>query len=315
LLSNQGIEVDAFFARWVPHLLAARTEVLIALDWTVFEKGKQQTLMLSMLTGHGRATPLMWRTVELKTLKGHQSEHENSLLRGLREVVPAGVKVTVVADRGFNGCEFLSMLSEELRFDYVVRLDDHFYVTSAEGERRKASAWVGARGRARTLRNALLTDAHSMPVATIVCVQEKDMKGVWCLVASDGAAKAATLINYYGKRWGIETSFRDIKDLRFGMGMLELHIKNPARRDRLLLLSALAIALLSMLGAAGEAIGYDRWLKTNTAKHRTISLFRQGVMLYNHLSNWSDDRVRPLMDKFAELLYEQPLYRDIFAVI
>ena len=28
------------------------------------------------------------------------------------------------------------------------------------------------------------------------------------------------LIRYYGKRWGIEAGFRDIKDMRFGMGFL-----------------------------------------------------------------------------------------------
>ena len=56
----------------------------------------------------------------------------------------------------------------------------------------------------------------------------------------------------------------------------------------------LAIALLSLLGAAGERIGYDRWLKVNTVKHRTHSLFRQGLMLYEHIPNWPTQRLRPL---------------------
>ena len=69
---------------------------------------------------------------------------------------------------------------------------------------------------------------------------------------------------------------------------------------RLLLISALAIAVLSLLGAAGECIGYDRWLKANTVKRRTHSLFRQGLMLYHYLPNWPEDRIRPLMEKFGE---------------
>ena len=47
--------------------------------------------------------------------------------------------------------------------------------------------------------------------------------------------------------------------------------RRPDRRDRLLLIrtpTALAIAMLSLLGAAGERIGYDRWLKANTVKRR-----------------------------------------------
>ena len=89
----------------------------------------------------------------------------------------------------------------------------------------------------------------------------------------------------------------------------------PDRRDRLLLISALAIAVLSLLGAAGERIGYDRWLKANTVKRRTHSLFRQGLMLYHHLPNWPEDRIRPLMETFGNMLMEQRVYREVFGVI
>lgn len=37
---------------------------------------------------------------------------------------------------------------------------------------------------------------------------------------------------------------------------------------------------MTLLGAAREALGMDRHLKVDTAKHRTHSLFRQGRMLY-----------------------------------
>lgn len=315
LLSNQAIEVDAFFEHWVPYVIGARREVVVALDWTSFDRDGHETLALSMLTRHGRATPLLWRTVEAATLKGRQTDYEDGLLCRLHDVVPEGVAVTIVADRGFADCKLLKLLSEELGFGYVVRLRSQYYVTSAKGERRKAAKWVGAQGRARTLRDATLTDSQALPVATVVCVQAKDMKEPWCLVASDREAKAQALIGYYGKRWGIETSFRDIKDLRFGMGLSSLRISQPERRDRLLLLSALAIALLSLLGAAGEALGYDRWLKANTVKRRTHSLFRQGLMLYDHIPNWPEERLRPLLAKFTELLHEQRLFRDVFAII
>ena len=128
---------------------------------------------------------------------------------------------------------------------------------------------------------------------------------VWCLVASEATVPTRVLIRYYGKRWGIEAGFRDIKDMRFGMGLSSMHVSRPERRDRLLLVSALAIAVLSVLGAAGERIGYDRWLKANTVKRRTHSLFRQGLMLYHHLPNWPDDRIRPLMETFGNMLLEQ----------
>ena len=94
----------------------------------------------------------------------------------------------------------------------------------------------------------------------MVCVQDKEMNEPWCLVASERKVATRTLIRYYAKRWGIETSFRDIKDIRFGMALSVMRALKPERRDRMLLLSALTIALLTLLGAAGESLGYDRLL-------------------------------------------------------
>ena len=37
------------------------------------------------------------------------------------------------------------------------------------------------------------------------------------------------------------------------MGLSSMHVSRPDRRDRLLLISALAIAMLSLLGAAASA--------------------------------------------------------------
>ena len=64
------------------------------------------------------------------------------------------------------------------------------------------------------------------------------------------------------------------------MGMSELRIDDPQRRDRLLLLNAFAILLLTLLVAAGESLGMDRQLRTSTTKRRVHSLFRQGCLLY-----------------------------------
>ena len=174
---------------------------------------------VSMLTGHGRATPLLWKTVASSTLKGNQRRYEYEVLCRLREVLPDGVKVTVVADRGFADCKLFYVLTTELGFEYVIRLRGDIYVTNARGERRVAAGWVGAGGRARRLVGARVTDAHEMPVGAVVCVHDAKMDEPWCLVASEATVPTRVLIRYYGKRWGIEAGFRDIKDMRFGMGL------------------------------------------------------------------------------------------------
>ena len=81
------------------------------------------------------------------------------------------------------------------------------------------------------------------------------MKAPWCLASSERNAAAATLVNHYAKRWTIEPQLRDTKDSRFGMGLSATRIGEPMRRDRLLLVSAFATALLTLLGAVGESLG------------------------------------------------------------
>jgi hypothetical protein len=117
----------------------------------------------------------------------------------------------------------------------------------------------------------------------------------------------ARIVALYGNRWTIEPSFRDTKDLRFGMGisegmgMSELRIDDPQRRDRLFLLNAFAILRLTVLGAAGESLGMDRQLRTSTTRRRVHSLFRQGYLLYEVVPNLPEDRLPPLIDKYTEL--------------
>ena len=96
------------------------------------------------------------------------------------------------------------------------------------------------------------------------------------------------------------------------MGMGSIHISTPERRDRLWLLHAFAIALLTLLGAAGEALGYDRYLKSNTTKRRTHSLFRQGCMLYELIPTMPELCLLPLIERFATILAELPVFADAF---
>jgi hypothetical protein len=97
--------------------------------------------------------------------------------------------------------------------------------------------------------------------------------------------------------------------------MGSVHVSTPARRDRLWLLNALAIALLTLLGAAGEALGYDRFLKSNTTKRRTHSLFRQGCMLYDLIPTMPELRLLPLIERFAAMLAEVPVFADTFGSV
>jgi hypothetical protein len=313
LLSNSAVNVWRLFAAWVPYLVGERREIVVALDWTDFDADDQTTLALHLLTNHGRATPLMWKTVVKSRLRGHRNRIEDELLARLKEVVPTGTKVTVVADRGFGDTLLYDYLKNELGFDYVIRFRGNIKVTSSNGETRDASAWLSPSGRAVVLRDARVTNENNV-VPSVIAVKKAKMKEGWFL-ASSLPGPANPVITLYGKRFTIEENFRDTKDIRFGMGLSSSRISDPTRRDRVLLISAMAVVLLTLLGAAGEAIGLDRKLKANTSKKRTHSLIFQGTYYYGALPNMREEQFRPLIEKFGAMLSELVFVRQAFGLV
>src|SRR5918994_2451899 len=309
LLSNRKLEAWDVFATWVPEMVGARLDVVVAMD--CFDADGH--LALKLVTRHGRATPLVWLSVLKDELKDARNDYEDACLRRLAEVLPAGVRVTILADRGFADTKLFEFLGE-LGFDYVIRLKGNTRVGAADGTVRPAQDWVGQGGRARKLRDATVTEAHC-PVGAAVCVHAKGMKEPWCLVTGNRAATAPQVIKLYSKRWTVEPSFRDTKDLRFGMGLCAVRIADPQRRDRLLLLNAFAVVLLTLLGAAGESLGMDRHLKSNTVRTRSHSLFRQGCMFYDLIPNMPEHRLKPLIERYAEILQQSRVVTETFTTV
>jgi hypothetical protein len=138
LLSNDGIDVWDSFAPWVPHQIGARQEILVAMDWTEFDHDDQATPVLSLVTGHGRAAPLLWLSVWKDELKNQRNAHEDTCLRRLCELVPPGCRVTILADRGFGDQKLFAFL-DTLGFGSVIRFRGNIHVTAADGQSKRAA--------------------------------------------------------------------------------------------------------------------------------------------------------------------------------
>ena len=272
LLGNEQFDVEAVFQQSVPWLVAHRAEIVVSLDWTEYGAHGHSRIAVNLVTTHGRATPLVWKTVETKRLKRRRNRVEDEVLRLLASVLPQGVTVILLADRGFGDVKLYAYL-EELGWDFVIRFRAGIRVENAAGQVRTAGAWVPARGQARELTDARVT-AQRYPVP-VVCVKQRAMKEAWCL-ATTLRGDTHRVVELYGRRFTCEEHFRDEKDPRYGLGFRETSASTPERRDRFLVITMLPTILLTLLGGAGEQVGCDRILKANTSTRRTHSLFRQG---------------------------------------
>jgi DNA-binding MarR family transcriptional regulator len=199
-------------------------------------------------------------------------------------------------------------------WDYVIRFRGKNKVTSQAGTTRTARGWVGSNGRPKMLPDATVTEKR-FKVPAVVVVWDKKMKEPWCLATSLSDCSARTVVKNYGRRFSIEETFRDHKDPHFGMGLSATHIGSSDRRDRLLLLGAIAHALLTQLGAVAERAGLDRLLKVKTVKRRTHSLYRQGLYWYHAIPNTRKEWLVPLLKAFDEVIREHANLCEILGVI
>ena len=196
----------------------------------------------------------------------------------------------------------------------MIRFRGRIVVENAAGEARSADGWMPANGRATMLRKVRVTGKRAK-IPAVVLVHAPKMKEAWCLATTLSGRKASDVVKLYGKRFTIEETFRDEKDLHFGMGLSATHIHDAGRRNRLLLLAAIAHALLTLLGAASEETGLDRYLKVNTVKRRTHSLYRQGLYWYDCVPTMREDWLRPLMIAFDRIVREHAVFSEIFGII
>jgi hypothetical protein len=315
LLSNQGVVLEVLFRSWVRFVVGPRTDIVVALDWTEFDGDDHSTLCAYLVTRHGRATPLFWRTVQKSRLKGQRSGVEFDVISALNEALPATVEgVILLADRGFGSTEMYAHI-EALGWDYVIRFRGCIQVEDQDGEASKpAEDWLTPTGRAKKLVAPKVTQ-NRFEVGAVVVVKGAKMADAWFLATSLKNKRASEITKLYGKRWSIETTFRDTKDLHFGMGLSATHIRDAERRDRLMFLVAIAHALLTLLGAASERVGFDKMLKANTAKKRSHSLYRQGHYWYHSIPHMREDWLETLMAAFDELVREHELFDTAFGTL
>jgi hypothetical protein len=310
LLSNDGIDLDVVMGQWVRYVIGTHPSVVIALDWTDFDRDDHTTLCAYLVTTHGRAMPLAWKTVKKSELLDMRSKYEEILIDSLHGWLPPTVRATLLADRAFGSQVFYENL-EMLGWDFVIRFRGCIAVEAGE-ERKPASEWLFANGRARKLVDAKVT-ADGTKIGAVVVVKAPRMKEAWFLATSLGESSAAEIVKLYGRRFTIEETFRDTKDLHFGMGLSATHIRDAARRDRLLLLVAMAHTLLTLLGAASEASGLDRYLKVNTVKKRTHSLYRQGLYWYECIPTMRKEWLKPLMTAYDAIVRNHEFFSLFFA--
>ena len=183
-------------------------------------------------------------------LRGHKSRNafEESLLLVLRSMIPQGMKVIILADRGFGRTE-LARFCQNQGFEYVIRICPKVHVRCASYNGKlldypvhkgicKLLKGVDYRQHNSVNQNIVVRWVRGLPAKRDEC---------WFLMSSleGGPAQISKL---YGRRMTIEQFFRDAKNKRNGWSLRDTRLSAPDRLDRMLLILAIAYLLLCGLG-------------------------------------------------------------------
>jgi hypothetical protein len=311
LLSNPKLMREEVARGWVRFVVAERKAVFVNFDWTACEDSDQSMIVLGTQTEHGRSPPLVWKTVTRSERKDQRHAHADERLGLLADILPKGVRVTVVADRGFSDIQLYRFL-KALGFESSMRFRGVVDVESADGERRQAKDWLGAGGRMRVRRRARVT-AEGQPVPIVVCVQQRQRQEPWRLASSRSDRKGTAIKPLYSKRFTVEETCRDVQNPRLGLGLKPTVMARNDRRDARFLLAVLAHTLLTRLGKAGEDLGMDRWL--GATRPRPYSRFRQGQRLFDLIPTMAQKRLRTLLQRFGQWLREPVLLSQVLGCL
>jgi len=261
----------ALAARW----LSGVRQVLLVVDWSDLTPDQRWHWLRASVAVEGRSVTL-YEEVHPQRRLGNPKVHRQFLAR-VAELLPPGCEPIVMTDAGFHATWFKAVAARGWAFIGRIRgrdrvrhgagpwmrattfygqateqardLGQHTYVRSNSIDTRLVLAKLPARGRHRLniygRRRAGRTSAKCARAA----------REPWLLAASRRLdhLTAASIIQLYTQRMGIEESFRDTKNLRWGQGLHTTRSRTRERLQMLLLIGHLAAFVQRLIGEEAKA--------------------------------------------------------------
>ena len=213
----------------------------------------QYCLIRLSVVYRGRAVPVVWEVME----HGSSSvTHEAyaALLEAVPALLPAGVKVVFLADRGFADTDLLAHL-RRLGWHFRIRIKATFRVLRPGQPACKVEDFSLAPGRALFLHNVAITAEHFGPVS--LALARHSRTGEYWYIVSDEPTSVHTFAEY-GRRFDIEENFLD--DKSNGFQLESSLVRDADALTRLCLVLAVATLYLvaqgtQVVAAAETALG------------------------------------------------------------
>jgi len=274
---NDSIREEVYFLPYAEVLLrhVALQTVVLVMDGSGVGRGCCALMMHVIYKG--RALPLAWRVRQCP--KGHFPEDLHiALVELVSTLIPEGTQVVFLGDGEFDGIK-LQETMHEAGWWYACRTSKGNTATWEDETFDVAELGACLKpGRLIELKEVALTREAYGPVMLLCCWAKGHAEPLY-LVSNMSSAEEA--IDYYTKRFRIETFFSDQKSR--GFNIQKSHLTDPQRLSRLLIASCLAYIWLVYLGSLCQKEGWQSII--HRRKRCDVSLFQLGLRLLEHFLN------------------------------
>ena len=249
-LRNEAIEVEPLYAPMIRHALEScqASRLFLALDTSHW--GEFCQIALNVVY-RGRAVPVVWKVLKHDSSMVAFKEYA-ALLRAATNVLPKGVDIVLLADRGFADRDLMA-LCVKLGWHYRLRIKSNFLIYQGDKKLGSVADLNLPAGTHRFLQGVSITEQRYGPVH-LALGHSPDAKETW-YVASDETTGPSTFEDY-GLRFTIEEFFLDEKSNGFDLEHSAL--RSAKALTRLLLVHAAATLYLVSQGTQVADSGQRR---------------------------------------------------------
>jgi Transposase DDE domain len=252
-LGNRRIEVAPLYGPLIQQALQewGTHTLYLALDTSLL--WNQYCLIRLSVVYRGRAVPVVWDVIEHGSSSVTHAAYE-ALLDAVPPLLPTGIKVVFLADRGFADTALLGQL-RRLGWHFRIRIKATFSVLRPGQSSCKVDDFALAPGRALFLQNVAITAEALGPVSLALARHTKN--GEEWYIVSDEPTSGFTF-EEYGRRFAIEENFLD--DKSNGFQLESSLVRDAEALTRLCCVLAVATLYLVAQGTQVVTTQKRRWV-------------------------------------------------------
>jgi len=268
-LYNSRINVQRIYSPLIAAALAKWdvSEMTLIEDTTML--WDEYCLIRLSIQYRGRAIPLVWRVLHHGSSSVRFEVYQGMLKRAAR-LVPTGVSVRFLADRGFADTQLMRYLRDELHWHFRIRVKSNAWIYRPHKGWKRLSQYHLAAGDSILLQGITLTKTRPLANLNLALGRDPISAQLW-LVVTDEPASLQTF-QQYSERFQIEEELLDEKSNGFQLERSE--IRSVPALSRLCLVLAVTTLLLTVQGQQVVTAGKRRWVDAHW--NRGNSYFRIG---------------------------------------